>query len=81
MGLVQVDVVRAQAPQAVFDSGHDPASRVPATVWILIIANRVVKLRARDHAAPPTSQGFADDSLVLAVAVGVGCVDEIDSRV
>ena len=79
MDLVQVDVIGAEAAQAVLDLPHDPDARVP-----LVVASRThpaVHLRGEDHLVAPALQRAADDLLGLAVGVHVGRVHEVDAAV
>ena len=77
--LVEVDVVGAQAAQAVLDLADDPAARVAAHVRV--VAHRRVDLGGQHHVVAPAGQRLADDLLGLAGRVDVGGVDEVDPRV
>lgn len=46
-----------------------------------MIADRVVELRAEHHVVATTAYRRADDALVLAVAIHVGRVDQVDASV
>ena len=73
--LVQVDVVDAEASQAVVDGLHDPTSRVAAPVGVVVVADRVMELRAQhrrrrgDRAmARPTISSFWPSAYMSAVS-------------
>ena len=75
--LVQVDVVGLQAAQRVLDRGHDPAPR--GTLVVGIVAYRTAELGREDDAVAAPLERLAHDYFGLAVCVGG--VDEVDSRV
>ena len=77
--LVQVDVVGAEATQAVLDLGHDPAAR--AAVRVRVLAHRGEELRREDDVVAAAVERLADDLLRLARRVHVGGVDEVDPGV
>jgi hypothetical protein len=62
--LVQVDVIRAEAPQAVLDLPHDPTARVAAVVGV--VAHLGVELGGEHDVLPPARQGLPQDLLGLA---------------
>ncbi len=80
MDLVEVDVIRAEPPQAGVDLDHDGLARKALAVGVR--AHRVVDL-GRDHDLVPSgevAQGAADDLLARAVGIGVGGVEEVDAE-
>ena len=77
--LVNVDPVRAQAPERVLDLGDDPTAAVPPPVGAL--AHRHVHLGGQHDVVAPAGDGLAYDLLGLAGGVNVGSVDEVDARV
>ena len=78
--LVQVDVVDAQAPQALLALGDDPPPRVPLGVGV--VAHRRVHLGGQHHTRPVhLGQRLPHDHLRLAGRVDVGRVDEVDAAV
>ena len=64
MDLIQVDVIGAEAPQAVLDLPHDPDARVPLVV--VSGTHLTVDLRGEDHLVAPALQRLAHDLLGLA---------------
>ena len=79
MRLVQVDVVGAEAAQAVLDLLHDPPPRGPSLVGV--VTHGCHELGSQHHTVAPALEGLADDLLGLAERVHVGGVDEVDARV
>jgi hypothetical protein len=77
--LVQVDVIGAQAAQAVLARADDPAPRV--SLLVDVVAHPAVHLGGEHHPIPAAGQGLADDLLRLAGRVHVGGVDEVDPGV
>jgi hypothetical protein len=77
--LVQVDVVRLQAPEAAVDRASDPHARVAAVVESG--THLAVDLRCQDHLVASTLQRTPDDLLRLTGGVDIGRVDEVDPAV
>src|SRR5690606_17615894 len=77
--LVEVDVVGAQAPQAVLAGPHDPAPRVAGPVGVG--PHGPVELGGDHQVVAPAGDGLAQDLLGLAGRVDVGGVDEVDAGV
>ncbi len=78
--LIEVDVVRAQAAQAVLASRHDPSARVALCVGVL--AHDAVHLGGQNDLLPILlGQRLAHDLLGLAERIDIGRVDEVDPRI
>ena len=79
--LVEVDVVGAEAAEAVVDLGHDGLARQAHGVAAL--AHRAPELGGDDDlvAVGHVGQGPPDDLLAGAVGVDVGGVEEVDAGV
>ncbi len=77
--LVQVDVVGAEAAQALLDFVADPAAGVALPVHAF--AHLAVHFGREHHVVAAALQRLADDLLRLALRVHVGGVDEVDAVV
>jgi hypothetical protein len=76
--LVQVDVVRAQAPERRVDLLED----LPARQAAVGVAHREEHLRGKDvRVARPAGEHLAEELLRLPARVDVGSVDEVDADV
>ncbi len=76
MDLVQVDVVDVETAQAVVDRPHHPSPGVAPPVDV--VAHRPVELGGEHDVVAPAGDRPPDDHLVLACAVHVGGVDQVD---
>ena len=79
MDLIQVDIVRLQAPQAGLDLLEDRRAGEPLSVRPL--SHPAPDLGRQDHPVAPAVQGLADDLLAAAAAVDVRGVQKVDPRV
>ena len=79
MDLIQVDIVRLQAPQAGLDLLEDRRAGEPLSVRPL--SHPAPDLGRQDHSVAPAVQGLADDLLAAAAAVDVRGVQKVDPRV
>jgi hypothetical protein len=76
--LVEVDVVDAEAAQALVEGGDQPAPR--AAPPVAVVAHRQAGLGRQHDVVTAAGEGPADHLLGLAGAVRVGGVDEVDPR-
>ncbi len=74
--LVEVDVVDAEAAQAVVERGEKPAAR--AAPVVAPVAHRQARLGGEHDVVAAAGDGLADHLLGLAAVVRVGGVDEVD---
>jgi hypothetical protein len=77
--LVQIDVVRVEAAQAVLDRLMHPLLRSPPLVREL--AHSIPELGSEHHFVAPTLQSLADDLLGFTLRVDICRVDEVDAAV